>query len=1220
MSNFEGAIQVARQAVDATPEDHPERSARLNDLGNCLGSRYSRTGAIADLEEAIQIARQAVDATPQHHRDRAARLNNLALHLGRRYSRTGAMADLEGAIQIARRAVDATPEDHPNRAARLNNLGNRLGGRYSRTGAIADLEEAIQIARQAVAATPEDHPNHAGWLNNLGNRLGDRYSRTGAMADLEEAIQIARQAVNATPEDHPDYATCLNNLGNNLGDRYSRTGAIVDLEEAIQIARQSVDATAEGHPNHARWLNNLGLHLGDRYSRTGAMADLEEAIQIARQAVAATPEDHPDQTACLNNLVVCLGDRYSRTGAMADLEEAIQVARQAVAATPEDHPDRAEQLNNLGNRLGDRYSRTGAMADLEEAIQIARQAVDATAEDHPSRAAWLNNLGVHLGGNRYSRTGAMADLEEAIQIARQSVDTTPEDHPDRAARLNNLGNRLGGRYSRTGAMADLEEAIQIARQAVDATAEDHPERASRLNNLGNRLGGRYSRTGAIADLEEAIQIARQAVAATPEDHPDRTACLNNLIVRLGDRYSRTGAMADLEEAIQVARQAVDATAEDHPDYARWLNNLGVCFGIRYSRTGAIDDLEKAIQIARQAVAATPQDHPDRAERLNNLGNRLGNKYSKTGAMADLEESTVCYESALQFTEASIDTRMAAGILLFQSCAQVSDWERGSKYSAMAVELAPQLIARSLKNADKQYRLSQIAGLACDASAASLNAGRVLLLALNLLEQGRGVLAASLHEMRTDVLDLQAKHPELAERFVRLRNELQPPVTEPMLSLEQSRMPFLKTQADRRHFAGSELDRLIAEIQQQSGFEDFLRPPSEGEILDAGQHGPIVVINVSEYRCDAFLIDQHRIQTVPLPNFTYQGIKEKVQQGSLGTPQVLEWLWDVVAHPVLDALGFTEPPPDEKWPHVWWIPTGPLSKFPLHAAGYHGKGSNHTVLDRVMSSYSSSIKAIIHGRRRRNLQDASKTPNRALLVALEVTPNQTRLHFAAREVQILYNLCESSDLHPVQHRPRKEDVVSQLPSCKIFHFAGHGYTNNKDPSQSSLLLEDWESDPLTVADLLEMNLRERAPFLAYLSACGTGEIGDERFLDESIHLISACQLAGFRHVIGTLWEVHDEICMDMTRITYEQIRDGGMTDESVCLGLHKATKELRDRWFAKVVSRGRELGNSAHETAVEHEMEAITLDGTGSVSTRLPRKAALLREAPLHWVPYVHFGV
>ncbi|KAL2274246.1 hypothetical protein FJTKL_03558 [Diaporthe vaccinii] len=65
------------------------------------------------------------------------------------------------------------------------------------------------------------------------------------------------------------------------------------------------------------------------------------------------------------------------------------------------------------------------------------------------------------------------------------------------------------------------------------------------------------------------------------------------------------------------------------------------------------------------------------------------------------------------------------------------------------------------------------------------------------------------------------------------------------------------------------------------------------------------------------------------------------------------------------LGFVEPPISGGLPHLWWVPTGPLTRFPLHAAGHHMKRSGETALDRVVSSYSPTIKSIIHTRQQRN---------------------------------------------------------------------------------------------------------------------------------------------------------------------------------------------------------------------------------------------------------------
>ena len=437
--------------------------------------------------------------------------------------------------------------------------------------------------------------------------------------------------------------------------------------------------------------------------------------------------------------------------------------------------------------------------------------------------------------------------------------------------------------------------------------------------------------------------------------------------------------------------------------------------------------------------------------------------------------------------------------------------------------------------------------------------------------------------------------------------------------------FRQVQASRRYEAGNELDKLIVKIRKQPEFKDFLLAPSEREMRIAARYGPIATINVSGYRCDAILVEQHQIRSLALANLNSKEIKEKAQGKDLGSPNVLEWLWDVVTNPILDALGFTQPPSDDDWPHVWWIPTGPLSKFPLHAAGRHTKGSSETVLDRVMSSYSSSVKAIIHSRRRPFI---SSTSAQVLLVAMEHTLGNSRLPFAKKEIAMLSGMCKLMAFDPIEPGRRKQDIVSHLPQCKIFHFAGHGHTDEDDPSKSHLLLEDGKNDPLMVATLLEMNIRERSPFLAYLSACGTGQIRDERFVDESIHLISACQLAGFRHVIGTLWEVNDELCVDMARITYKGMRDGGMTDESVCRGLHNASKELRDRWINMPVKarRGSRLVIMVDETLMD-ETGAKRISDGDQRHDKPPRDVKSCDDdvedegtGSLHWVPYVHFGV
>ncbi|KAL4964463.1 CHAT domain-containing protein [Aspergillus stella-maris] len=944
------------------------------------------------------------------------------------------------------------------------------------------------------------------------------------------------------------------------------------------------------------------------------MAGLEVGIQRRREDVRTTPEDHPDNARRLSNLGNQLGKQYSRTGVLADLEEAIQYGREAVHATPEDHPNRARRLSNLGTQLGKRYLRIGILADLEEAIQLGREALSLIPEDHHDRVRLLNNLGNKLD-DKYSRTRRLADLDETIQLGREALYITPKDHPDRAMYLNNLGKELGDRHSRTGVLADLEEAIQLEREALYITPEDHPDRALYLNSLGKVLGDRYSRTGVLADLVEAIQLGREALYITPKDHPDRAMCLYNLGSGLGDRYLRIG-------AIQFGREAVHATPEGHPNHAKYLNNLGKELGDRYLRTGVLADLEEAIQIGREAVRATPGDHPDRAMYLNNLGSGLADRYSRIGTLANLEEAILHAKSALQQETSFITTRIRAGENAIHYISRLRDWQDCYEVAETTVRLVPRLTLRSLRNSDKQHLLGEVVGLASNAAAAALNAQKGALAALTLLELGRGVLAESLEELRVDITDLRHTYPLMAERFVQLRAMLDKPIPR-----NRSKNILYNTswqaQARERADAEKELDKLLISIQKKPGFNDFLQAPDDKKMQHAAQKGPIVTINISQLRCDAIIVEQDKIHVLHLPSLSSREIEEKAKCGDLGSPRVLEWLWDCIMYPILEKLRFTQSPSDSNWPHVWWIPTGSLTKFPLHAAGYHDQDNTKTVLDRVMSSYSSSVKAIIHGRKHSAKQPSSA---HALLVAMEHTPGSDHLPFAAKEVEILHDRCRAIGLCPIQPKRHKRDIISHLAECKIFHFAGHGYTDHVDPSKSQLILEDGQEGSLTVADLLEINIREHSPFLAYLSACGTGQIRDERFIDESIHLISAFQLAGFRHVIGTLWSVNDETCVDMAKITYEVMADGQMNDEAVSRGLHQAAKEMRDRWLHASLEFRCQLipARNAPNHQESDETNSVNVDGT----TRLPRDIEPIEidaggeksRTQALWAPYVHFGV
>ena len=159
--------------------------------------------------------------------------------------------------------------------------------------------------------------------------------------------------------------------------------------------------------------------------------------------------------------------------------------------------------------------------------------------------------------------------------------------------------------------------------------------------------------------------------------------------------------------------------------------------------------------------------------------------------------------------------------------------------------------------------------------------------------------------------------------------------------------------------------------------------------------------------------------------------------------------------------------------------GSLTKFSIHAAGLR----DPSALDRVISSYCTSIRALIQSRQRRSKKMMVLERGKAVFFSMEMTPDYTHLPYVPQETERLSRLCRSAKFQITRPQTYRNDVLSALQDSRIFHFAAHGLADQEDPSKSSLILSDGM---LAVASLFELNLHNGAPFLAYLSACGIGK--------------------------------------------------------------------------------------------------------------------------------------
>lgn len=232
------------------------------------------------------------------------------------------------------------------------------------------------------------------------------------------------------------------------------------------------------------------------------------------------------------------------------------------------------------------------------------------------------------------------------------------------------------------------------------------------------------------------------------------------------------------------------------------------------------------------------------------------------------------------------------------------------------------------------------------------------------------------------------------------------------------------------------------------------------------------------------------------------------------------------------------------PKVVWCPTGLLTFLPIHAAGYHNDASDRTVIDRVISSYTSTIRALKHTRAQ------VSGPHIAQNVFVAAV-SQKALHLAEIEATVVQKAVERwSNVQHVQVTKRitKKGFCDGLPDKSIVHLVCHA-TSDADPSSSRVLLEDGD---LTIAEISRLSYRNNS--LVYLSACSTAFSEAALLQDECLTLSSAFQAAGFARVIGTLWDAEDRISMAVATMFYDCL-GGDLSESSVAL--HRAVCKIRD---------------------------------------------------------------
>ena len=752
---------------------------------------------------------------------------------------------------------------------------------------------------------------------------------------------------------------------------------------------------------------------------------------------------------------------------------------------------------------------------LNLAVTGFTRVLDLLPPGHPIRAAALSNLGASLC-SRYEYGGDSSDLDAAVRAGQQAIELTAGNDHERASGLSNLAASLARRFERDGDQADLDAAIVRGHEALEAAPADDEDLTMFRSNLAAARRERFQLTGDHEDLDAAVTLGYEAVQATPDGHRDRANQLSNLAAALVHRYRRDENEQDLDHAIDLAAQAAAVTPPFGLGRASCLSTQGTALYLRFQRTGEQADLAAATAAAEQAVQAAVDCDPFRAEYLNTLATCVHSRFTITGNPKDLAEATARWQEAVRTSSAPAEQRLAAAWAWAHSAMEAQQWSLAVEGYTAAVKVLPAVARRGLDRVVQEANLSRWPGLAGDAAGCAVLAGRPDQ-AVELLERGRSLLWTQSLELRSGaVTDHEPDHAGDAT-YDRLR---QAAVGGPVVVLSASRNGCyaLIVKAEREPHVVA-----LADLTVEDAYDQAAR------LADA--------------------LERCQDQGLPLTN------RKQARHSSL---DVLAWLWDTVAEPVLLALGHPRAhDPGAEWPRVWWCPTGPLAALPVHSAGRHPRDNGprsqpvDCVAARVVSSYTPTLSALIRAQRPVSMVAQA----RQLVVGMPSTPGQEPLPRVFDEVDMLstYFPAPSSADHLVGDAATRGNVLRALPSCSWLHLACHAYQDLRNPTASGFALCDGA---LTVADLHQARL-DRAE-LAFLSTCQTNT-GSPGLLDESIHLAGAMQFLGFRHVIATMGTITDRVTVDVAKDVYAALcpsPDGVPRSDRAAEALHHATERVR----------------------------------------------------------------
>ena len=666
------------------------------------------------------------------------------------------------------------------------------------------------------------------------------------------------------PGDHPARRGYLRDFTNSLTSRVKRLGDLSDIDKAISIYQELIQLTPDGHLDRAIYLINLAQCYQNRFERLGNLSDIEDSILMGENAKQLLSNHDNDQEKarsleCLaNSLDYCFGHMDNH---VSDINASVMYREEALGLI-HDNPNKFIYMDNLGKTLCDRFQSLGNISDINRAVLIGKEAVRIAADDDPRTFICLFNFGVSLM-HRFKSLGDLSDVNMSVSILRDAVQHAPVSHPLIPQILTCLGESLRCRFDQFGHTSDIDHAVIVQEEVVQLTPDVNPKLLHYLDDLGGVYLSRFERLGNTSDINRAISVREKVVKCMPDHHPNRVKCINNFANVLYKRFILLKDPHDLDRLILMREQALALCPDTNPLKPLFLDNLGTALLSRFELVHHIQDIDRSIFVTVKAILLISDDHFEKPHLLFNLAKSLIMRFTVKSDRKDLDAAIHHAPSAAHSSSGLPSARFYASNLWAGCVRAVNDTSSSIEAYSIAFSLIPELAWLGSAITDCYHQVMKAGEMVCDAVSATIEIGDYNT-AVEWLEQGRSVIWGQLLQLRTPVDDLKEKHSDLATRLLYLSKMLESGGTRghqvspnPSRIMESDSLKPLEPSSleghHNYHDYATERDNLLKKIRTLEGFDRFLLPKPMTQLLPAANRGPVVLLNTSEYRCDALIL-------------------------------------------------------------------------------------------------------------------------------------------------------------------------------------------------------------------------------------------------------------------------------------------------------------------------------------------------------------------------------